>query len=158
MILFPSIRGENVLALKAWNPKSSNYYRGYFPVTSGTTCHKEGISIVQDLLPNDPDMLSENVMYEPNAWPPEALTFMQSYYESMSKVTLKISRLLAIGLGKEEKYFDKLFITKSLSTFRLMHYPPRVGPTPEIAIKDGITLTFMEHTDSNFITLISTFQ
>ena len=153
------------LALKAWNPRSSNYYHGYFPVTSGTTCHKEGISIAQDLLPDDPDILSENVMYEPNAWPPEALpgavdfkTFMQSYYESMSKVTLKISRLLAIGLKKEEKYFDKHFITKPLSTLRLMHYPPRVGPTPEVAIKDGITLTFMEHTDSNFITLISTFR
>ena len=111
------------LALKAWNPRSSNYYRGYFPVTSDTTCHKEGISIAQDLLPDDPDnILSENVMYEPNAWPPETLpgavdfkTFMQSYYESMSKVTLKISGLLAIGLEKEEKYFDKLFITKPLS-------------------------------------------
>ena len=99
------------LALKAWNPKSSNHYRGYFPVTAGMTCHKEGMSIAQDLPPDDADILSENIMYEPNAWPPETLPgavdfkkFMQSYHNSMMKVTLQISHLIAIGLGKEENY------------------------------------------------------
>ena len=104
-------------------------------------------------------------MYEPNAWPPETLPgavdfkkFMQCYHNSMMKVTLQISRLIAIGLGKKENYFDKLFVTKPLSTLRLMHYPPREGSIPEVAIKVGITLTCLEHTDSNFITLLSTFQ
>ena len=153
------------LARKAWNPKSSNHYRGYYPVTAGMTCHKEGMSIAQDLPPDDADILSENIMYEPNAWPPETLPgavdfkkFMQSYHNSMMKVTLKISHLIAIGLGKEENYFDKLFVTKPLSTLRLMHYPPRDGRIPEVAIKDGVTLTCLEHTDTNFITLLSTFQ
>ena len=152
------------LARNAWNPKNSNRYRGYYPTVPGVTCHKEGIEFVQELPPDDPDVLSDNYAYEPNMWPPESLPgavefkrFVLSYHQSMTEVGLEITRLLAIGLGREEDYFDELFLNKPLSTLRLMHYPVRQGPIPEAAKKDGVVLTCLEHADTPFVTFLSTF-
>ena len=152
------------LARKSWNPLSTNNYRGYYPPIPGVTCYKEGIEFGQELPPDDPDILSDNYMYEPNFWPPEnlpgALQFKQfalSYYQSMTDLGREITHLLATGLGKEESFFDELFLNKPLSTLRFMHYPVREGPIPEAAKKDGLVLTCLEHTDSTFITFLSTF-
>ena len=153
------------LARNAWNPKNSNRYRGYYPTIPGVTCHKEGIEFVQELPPDDPDVLSDNYAYEPNMWPPESLPgavefkrFVLSYHQSMTEVGLEITRLLAIGLGREENYFDELFLNKPLSTLRLMHYSVRQGPIPEAVQKDGVVLTCLEHTDTAFVTFLSTFH
>ena len=152
------------LARKAWNPSSKNHYRGYYPVTPNVTCHKEGIEFAQELPPDDPDLLSDIVMYEPNVWPPESEAgaaefkqFMLAYYQSMSELGLEVARLLAIGIGREEHYFDELFLNKPLTVLRLMHYPPRRGPIPDSAMKDGLTLTCLEHTDTPFVTFLCTF-
>ena len=76
------------LACKAWNPNNSNSYRGYVPTIPGVTDYKEGIQFSQELPPDDPDILSDNVMYEANVWPPESLPgavefkrFVLSYYQ-----------------------------------------------------------------------------
>ena len=152
------------LARKAWNPNSSNSYRGYYPAVPGVTCFKEGIEFIQELPPDDPDLLSSNVMYEANVWPPASLPgavefkqFAMSYHQSMRELGLEITRLLALGLGKEENYFDELFINKPLSTLRFMHYPVREGPIPDAAKKDGVVLTCLEHADTTFATFLSTF-
>ena len=152
------------LARKHWNPKSQNSYRGYYPVAEGVACYKEGIEFSKDLPADDPDVLSDVYMYEANVWPPDdipgALEFKKyilSYFNSMSEVGLEITRMLAIGLEKKDDYFDKLFLHKPLSTLRLMHYPVRPHPIPEAAKKDGLVLTCLEHTDSTFMTLLSTF-
>ena len=76
----------------------------------------------------------------------------------MTEVALEITRMLATGLGKEESYFDELSLHKPLSTLRLMHYPLRPQPIPPAARKDGLVLTCLEHTDSTFMTLLSTFS
>ena len=153
------------LARKHWNPQSLNSYRGYYPVVEGVACYKEGIELSLDLPADDPDVLSDVYMYEANVWPPEDIpgalefkNYILHYYASMSEVGLKITRMLAIGLGKEEKYFDELFVNKPLSTLRLMHYPVRPQPIPEAAKKDGLVLTCLEHTDSTFMALLSTFD
>ena len=153
------------LARKAWNPKSKNRYRGYYPVTPNVTCYKEGLSLAKELQIDDPLRLSGNVMYEPNQWPPESepgaaefKQFMMTYHHNMFELGLEVTRLLAIGIGKEESYFDQLFLDKSVSTLRLMHYPLRSGPVPDAAIKDGQVLTCLEHTDTNYVTFLSTFQ
>ena len=76
----------------------------------------------------------------------------------MFELGLEVTRLLAIGIGKEESYFDQLFLDKSVSTLRLMHYLLRSGPVPDAAIKDGQVLTCLEHTDTSYVTFLSTFQ
>ena len=153
------------LARRAWNPKSKNCYRGYYPVTPNVTCYKEGLSLAKELPVDDPLRISGNVMYEPNQWPPESepgavafRQFMVAYFDCMFELGLEVTRLLAIGIGKEESYFDQLFLDKSVSTLRLMHYPLRSRPVPDAAIKDGQVLTCLEHTDTNYVTFLSTFQ
>ena len=152
------------LARKNWNPQNPNGYRGYYPTVPGVTCFKEGIEFGQERPPDDPDILSDNYMYEANVWPPLSLPgasefkkFILSYYQSMTEMGLEITHLLAIGLGKEENYFDELFLRKPLSTLRLMHYPVREEPISEAAKRDGLVLTCVEHTDSTFMTFLSTF-
>lgn len=152
------------LARKHWNPLSTNSYRGYYPTIPGVTDFKEGIEFGQELPPDDPDILSDNYMYESNAWPPETLPgavefkrFVLSYYQLMNKLGLEIIHLVAIGLGEEEDHYDKLFLNKPLSTLRLLHYPIRQEPVPEAARKDDLVLTCQEHADTGFVTLLSTF-
>ena len=153
------------LARHTWNSKNSNKYRGYYPTIPGVTCYKEAIEFSQELPADDPDILSDNYAYEPNMWPPFSLPgaekfkeYCISYYQSMTEVAWKIVQLLAIGLEKEEHYFDDLFLHKPMSTLRLMHYPVRPGPIPEAAKKDDIVLTCLEHTDTAFATFLSTFD
>ena len=136
------------LARKHWNPQSTNSYRGYYPTVPGVTCFKEGIEFCQELPADDPDIMSDNYMYECNVWPPESIPgavefrkYVLSYYNVMVETGLEITRLLAIGLGKPENYFDELFLHKPLNTLRLMHYPIRPEPIPEAAKKDGLVLT-----------------
>ena len=152
------------LARKHWNSQNPNSYRGYYPTAEGVTCFKEGIEFGQDLPEDDADVLSDVYMYEANVWPPESLPgavefkkFILSYYKSMTQMGLEITRLLAVGLGKDEGYFDELFLHKPLSTVRLMHYPVRPGPIPDAAKKDGLVLTCLEHTDSTFMAFLATF-
>ena len=71
---------------------------------------------------------------------------------------MDIIRLLAIGIGKEENYFDQLFLDKSVSTLRPTHYPLRNGPIPATANKDGQVLTCLEEYDSIYATFLCIFQ
>ena len=136
------------LARKTWNPKNDNRYRGYYPTIPGVVDYKEAIEFGQELPPDDPDILTDTVLYdESNVWLPESLPgaiefkeFVLAYYQSMSNLALELSHLRAIGIGKEENYFDELFLNKPLSTLRLMQYPVRQGPIPEAAQKDGVVL------------------
>jgi isopenicillin N synthase-like dioxygenase len=153
------------LARNTWNPSNTNHYRGYYPTVPGMTCHKEAIEFTEELPGDDPDILSDNYAYEPNMWPPENLPgalefrkYSMSYYQSMCELGLEIVHLLAIGLKKEEHYFDKIFLHKPMSTLRYMHYPVRQEPVPETAKKDGLVLTCLEHTDTVFATFLSTFN
>ncbi|CAI8005791.1 Isopenicillin N synthase [Geodia barretti] len=150
------------LARREWNPKNSNRYRGYCPVIPGVADYKEHVDFSHDLSPSDP-LSTDEPFYEPNVWVPDSVSgasdfkgFILSYHRCMSDLVFKVSHLLALGLEKEENYFDNLF-EKPLSTLRLIHYPLREGTIPESAIKDGHILTFKEHTDTNFVTFICTF-
>ena len=151
------------LARRQWNPENSNRYRGYCPVIPGVADYKEQVDFSQDLPPEDPYGYYNGTFYEPNVWAPDSVSgssdfkcFIMSYYQCMSDLGLKVSHLLAIGLGKKENFFDSLF-EKPLSTLRLIHYPLRQRPIPDCAKKDGSILTFKDHTDTNFVTFISTF-
>ena len=152
------------LARREWNPHNCNKYRGYCPVIPDSTDCKELVEFAQELPPGDPDLLSDTVFYEANVWPEDSLEgsrefkeFISRYYQCMSGLLIHVSQLLALGLGKEEGFFDELFQHKPMSTLRLMHYPLRPGPAPESAKKDGHILTCLEHTDTAFATFLCTF-
>ena len=145
-----------------WNPENKNYFRGYFPVVEKEPSRKEGFEIGRDVDPDDPTILPGNWFYEPSVWPEEMEEFkdyMKQNYETMHDTAMEMLRLIALGMGMEEDLFIYLFAEKPCSTFRIMHYPPWDGKPPENAlIEDGKVLTTPDHTDSNFLTLLITFN
>jgi len=65
---------------------------------------------------------------------------------------------LAIGLGKSEDYFDPWFKDECSSTMRGIHYNTRdANSICELNEQDSKLVT-PEHSDSGFITLLSTFM
>lgn len=146
---------------KQWKKDSKFLYRGYFPLEERDS-YKEGIEFAAiELSAEDPDR--RIVMYEPNQWPVEdgSVPFreiMTNHSKAMYKLTLKINRLLSIGLGKEENYFDHCFQSKSLSTLRLLHYPTRDSPPPPLLQDGDLVIQCAEHYDFSFATFLSTFD
>ena len=157
-----SIKDE--LTRKHWKEDNPNVYRGYFPVVEGEPSRKEGFEFARDIKPNDPTVKPGNWFYEPSVWPKEDgkfpfKEFMLKSYEIMHNASMEILRLAAHGLGIDESSFVEIIGDKPLTTFRLMHYPPWVGAPPENAkIEDGKVVTTPDHTDSNFLTLLCTFD
>ncbi|XP_060064505.1 uncharacterized protein LOC132544870 [Ylistrum balloti] len=152
------------LLRKFWNSENSNIYRGYFPVGKDEPSRKEGFEFGKDIDPNDPEVAPGNWFYEPSVWPKEDgsfpfKAFLLDTYEAMHLVSLEILKLASIGLGIDEMSFDDMFSKRPCSTFRLIHYPPWEGNPPTNArIEDGKVVTTPDHTDSNFLTLLTTFQ
>ncbi|XP_013398185.1 2-oxoglutarate-dependent dioxygenase mpl2 [Lingula anatina] len=155
---------KNKLATKRWNPASKNVYRGYFPSVRNEVSYKEGYEIGRALSSCD-SRDRQIALYEPNQWPEENskdgvrfCDFMEKYHETMSNCGMEVMRLIACSLGMENDTFDGLFMKKPLSTLRLLHYPPRdCEPIPQA--RDGhFTLHCSDHTDSGFVTLLSTFH
>lgn len=155
------------IARKQWNPNNTNVYRGFFPAR-GAVSHKEALEIGMELPPDDEDV-RRFVLYEPNLWPNESgganfpafpgfREMMMQYYEHMSQTAIELVRLVAIGMGLDEHYYDELFLAKPLSTLRLLHYPPRNDPPPIEAQVDGEVLQCEAHCDTPALTLLATFE
>eukprot|EP00351_Strombidinopsis_sp_SopsisLIS2011_P005459 CAMPEP_0116888008 /NCGR_PEP_ID=MMETSP0463-20121206/22783_1 /TAXON_ID=181622 /ORGANISM="Strombidinopsis sp, Strain SopsisLIS2011" /LENGTH=163 /DNA_ID=CAMNT_0004551849 /DNA_START=359 /DNA_END=850 /DNA_ORIENTATION=+ len=73
---------------------------------------------------------------------------------------MKLISYLAVGLGKEKDFFNKWFEKDSLSTFRSIHYLPRKSGVVDSSqlSEEGRKFTTPEHSDSGFITLLTTFS
>lgn len=155
---------KQTLMRQHWNSENKNVYRGYFPVKENEPSRKEGFEFGRDIKPNDPTVKPGNWFYEPSVWPPEDGSFlfkefMLDCYQKLHEASLRILQLAAVGLGIDEHAFDKIFADRPCTTFRLMHYPPWDGEPPANArIEDGKVVTTPDHTDSNFLTLLYTFD
>ena len=149
---------------KQWNPENENVYRGYFPVVPGEPSRKEAFEFARDLSPTDTTVSPTNWFYEKSTWPEEDGTFpfrefLTKQYEVMHETCMELLRLCALGLDIPEDSFMPLFHEKPCSTFRILHYPPWEGAPPANAlIEDGKVLTTPEHTDSDFMTLLTPFH
>lgn len=66
---------------------------------------------------------------------------------------------LAIGLGIDRHFFDSWFNKDSVSSCKFLHYEPRTEQKEEWKLDDHTKLfTTPPHTDSGFLTLLSTFH
>ena len=83
---------------------------------------------------------------------------MLRYFNLLFDVGVDLTRLIAIGLGLEEKYFDYLFM-KTTSTFRLIHYPVHdFEPPADAYTEDGKLMSTAQHQDTAVLTLLTTFD
>ena len=77
----------------------------------------------------------------------------------MHALSLRLLEYLALGLGKERSFFKDWFENDSLSTYRAIHNAPRKNNIVDSSAlcEDLFKLTTPEHSDSGFLTILSTF-
>jgi isopenicillin N synthase-like dioxygenase len=70
-----------------------------------------------------------------------------------------LASYIALGLGKDRDFFTPWFEKDSLSTFRTIYYKPRSQATvkQDLLESDEFKLVTPEHSDSGFLTLLTTF-
>jgi len=95
---------------------------------------------------------------EPNVWPNSNLFSKQErleqIYNELQGLASQLLPLLAVSLGKENNFFDA-WLENSLSTLRLLHYPPvAVFEEQSHQQKEDVRLSCTPHTDSGILTLL----
>ncbi|KAJ4390883.1 hypothetical protein N0V93_004482 [Gnomoniopsis smithogilvyi] len=146
-----------------------NTYRGYFPPQSGNPDNlKEGFEIGpgkhedSDLLRTTQHarvktptiQLNEaNVWPSPKVFPRKSKKELEQLYRELQTLSRQLLSLLAVALGESEYIFeDEGWMNNSISTLRLLHYPPQPGA--QRARDNGVKLCCTPHTDSGILTLL----
>jgi isopenicillin N synthase-like dioxygenase len=85
---------------------------------------------------------------EPNVWPscPLFRERCERLHSELQSLSAKLLSLIAVALGKPSTYFDH-YLSKSLSTLRLLHYPP-------MPVQKWQDIVCTPHTDSGILTLL----
>lgn len=142
------------------NSQNSNIYRGLSPFIDNDESHKE---IFDMGLPLTEISESERKypLYEETPFPVDCGYELRSFYRKQFKQRLelgvKLASYIALALGLDRTYFDRFF-KDSLSTFRTIYYKPRWdSPVKQNMLSEtSMALTTPGHTDSGFITILST--
>ncbi|KAH8690604.1 putative gibberellin 20-oxidase [Talaromyces proteolyticus] len=163
------------LAKQSFHKENHNTYRGYFPTqpTEASDNLKEGFEIGSSqaiTTSSKPRQDSTFDLSEPNVWPSEdtyptsSRQRLEQFYSEMQSLSSALLSLLAMSLGKPPSFFEP-YLTHSLSTLRLLHYPPcHTKPsdspisldadTPPPEPSDPVKLSCTPHTDSGILTLL----
>ena len=72
------------------------------------------------------------------------------FYRTVLESGAEILRLVSLGCGLQENWFESMFFPNSLSTLRLLHYPPRPYVL-EAAMDGDSALSCSEHSDSGAV-------
>lgn len=119
------------IAKQSFRRDNPNTYRGYFPPQAGQADNlKEGLEIgPPQPVPAVHDPRARINLTEPNVWPAEAdwveekRARLEQLYGEMQGLAEQLLGLLALALGLPRGYFGYM-MRDSLSTLRLLHYPP----------------------------------
>jgi len=96
---------------------------------------------------------------ESNVWPDDNLLparpSLETLYTELQSLASKLLSLLAVSLGKPADYFAS-YLEDSLSTLRLLHYPPVASAASGSGSADSknVKLSCTPHTDSGILTLL----
>ena len=147
------------LAKKTFVQENKNTYRGYFPPQPGQSDNlKEGFEVGPPLAPKQfsAEMVQKFNLAEPNVWPPEEVfrsgrAQLETLYVELQSLSMKLLSLLAVSLERPVDFFSD-YLVDSVSTLRLLHYPPQCStkqPQP-----GEVRLCCTPHTDSGILTLL----
>lgn len=94
---------------------------------------------------------------EPNVWPGKE-TFdqqeqLEEMYNELQAFASQLLSLLAVSFGKDENFFSS-WLDDSLSTLRLLHYPPVPQSQVQQHSQEPVKLSCTPHTDSGILTLL----
>jgi len=88
---------------------------------------KEGFYIGEELAEDDPRVLAGRFNHGANQWPTELADFrptMERYRDAMNALAARLMGAIALSLQLPEEHFAG-FCRNSMSTLRLLHYPPQ---------------------------------
>lgn len=159
-----SPEAKQALYKNHFRKENKNLYRGLAPFIDNDPSHKELYEIGLDWA-----QVSEEErrypLHEETPWPAveggeEFKAFMTKHYDVMHKLGMKVMSHIAEGLGQPAGYFDKWFARDTCSTFRIIHYLPRSADLvqQDKLSSEQLRFTTPIHTDSGFLTLLSTFS
>lgn len=157
---FSMPEGEKMsLAKRTFVKRNKNTYRGYFPLQPGQQDNlKEGFEVGPPQAPSQTcNGRHQKVnLAEPNVWPDETLFSdgrmrLERLHTELQALSASLLSLLAVALGKPATYFAT-YTLNSLSTLRLLHYPPQHADGE--VDNEGVKLCCTPHTDSGIITLL----
>ncbi|KAK0118223.1 hypothetical protein ONS95_012527 [Cadophora gregata] len=139
------------LAKKTFVPTNKNSYRGYFPPQEGDDNLKEGFELGNpSTRPSTSGLLSPKFdLTESNVFPAskrEIQARCETLHKELQTLSSKLLSLLAVALGKPSSFFNH-YLKDSLSTLRLLHYPPVPASRQQ-------ELICTPHTDSGILTLL----
>ena len=129
-------------------------WRGWFPVggelTSGVPDDKEGLYFGTELGADHPAVRAGRPLHGPNlfpAEPAELAALVTRWMAAVTDVGQVLLRVMALGLGLEERWFDR-WCADPVVLFRIFHYPP---PPADLPAQWGVA----EHTDYGLLTLLA---
>ncbi|KAE8444028.1 hypothetical protein EG329_001157 [Mollisiaceae sp. DMI_Dod_QoI] len=146
-----SLEEKMTLAKKTFVKTNKNTYRGYFPTQLGADNLKEGFELGT---PHSKTVASPLTgpkfdLTEPNVFHPSYAEFQarcETLHTELQSLSARLLSLLAVALGKPASFFDH-YLIDSLSTLRLLHYPP-------VPAERQQELVCTPHTDSGILTLL----
>ncbi len=123
----------------------------YFPPQQGADNLKEGFELGSPTSnPTSSPLTSPKFdLTEPNIFPsshPEFQARCEKLHHELQTLSARLLSLLAVALGKPTSFFDH-YLKDSLSTLRLLHYPPVPASRQQ-------ELICTPHTDSGILTLL----
>ena len=131
-------------------------WRGYFPVkgelTSGVPDLKEGLYFGVEHEVAHPAVLKGTPLHGPNQWPEGSgmESVVREYMQQMRRISERLMRLIAVGLGLDSDYFSIRYGTEPTELFRIFNYPGPAAFSPNEASMMGVH----EHTDMGFLTIL----
>ncbi|KAI0024069.1 putative gibberellin 20 oxidase [Xylariomycetidae sp. FL0641] len=110
---------------------SENGARGY--EASGTQTLEDGYRDMKEGFMIGPELPLGRFLQGPNLWPDEDVCpglrdTLEEYFAATRELSLKLFRLLALGLGLEEKYFDAFVDSRDSASMCRIHKYPRTTP------------------------------
>jgi isopenicillin N synthase-like dioxygenase len=147
------------LAKKTFVKANKNTYRGYFPPQPGQLDNlKEGFEVGPPQAPKQTNSGTARKfdLAEPNVWPQEEIFVqgrarLEKLYGELQSLSSTLLSLLAVSLDKPIDFFSN-YLEDSLSTLRLLHYPPQTSD--KLPQPGEVKLCCTPHTDSGILTLL----
>lgn len=147
------------LAKKTFVQENKNTYRGYFPPQPEQLDNlKEGFEVGPPVAPRQSNhsTVQRIDLVEPNVWPSEGAfrggrARLETLYVELQSLSLRLLSLLAVSLDKPVDFFSD-YLVGSVSTLRLLHYPPQ--PSSKYPRPGEVKLCCTPHTDSGILTLL----
>ena len=130
-------------------------WRGYFPtggeLTSNRPDWKEGLYFGTELPDDDPRVIRHTPMHGANLFPdtPGLRAAVLDYMRAVTALGHRLVAGIALSLGLEADYFEKLYTADPLILFRVFNYPSSRAPE-HLDVQWGVG----EHTDYGLLTLL----